>query len=140
MYFGEHPQIDLKPSDKYYFVCPNCRTNMERGFMPQNVIHCSVCNKSSTAKECQIVPDMFSLANKQFKDIADIFCDRWNPKTAFIYAEHAVFQFHNKEDLETMCTYIDSHTLMFDGLDFLMDDDTHLLMTKGEPEEVIVAG
>jgi hypothetical protein len=111
---------------------------MERGFMPMNVIHCAACNKSCDAKEALIVPDMFSLAKKQLKDVADIFCDRWNPKTAFIYDNFAVLEFWSKDQFDTMCTYIDAHELMFEGLDFLTDEKTHILITKSP--DIVVAG
>jgi hypothetical protein len=106
--------------------------------MPMNIVHCSVCNKSFDAKEGHIVPDMFSLASKTLTDVADIFCDRWNPKTAFIHDTFAVFEFPDEKTLDTMCVYIDDHALMFEGLDFLTDEKTHILIFKSTDDVSVV--
>lgn len=131
-----------KGDQKFEFLCPTCGGYEGRNYMPLNICHCHTCNKSFTAKE-NLMADMFSLAKKEFKDIADVMCDRWTPKTAFIYETFAVFEFYTKEQHDQMRTYIDSHTLMFDGLDFESDDKTHLVMTKS-PEiiaaDAVVAG
>ncbi|MHA2063936.1 MAG: hypothetical protein ACXABY_06080 [Candidatus Thorarchaeota archaeon] len=85
------------------------------------------------------MPDVFTIAKKSFKDIADIFCDRWTPKVAFIYEQFAVFQMHSKARLDEMCLYIDRHELMFDGLEFCTDEKEHLMM-KREVVKVYVSG
>lgn len=137
--FGKY----FKKSDmKYAFLCPECGNIEERNYIPMNIFHCSSCNKSNNA-EANIMANMFSLAGKPFRDIADAMCDRWAPKTAFIYDNYAVFECYTEEKLQEWRTYIDSHTLMFDGLDFQSDDKTLLLMVKPlgtVAEDAVVAG
>jgi hypothetical protein len=116
----------------FYFVCPYCKSGLERPYNPYDKVHCAVCNKSFHKEEGKIVPDMFSLAKKELKDIADIFCDRWSPKTAFIYPDFAVLEFEDNDKLDQMCTYIDNHEVMFNGLDFHTDEKTHLMLRRSE--------
>ncbi len=135
MYFGEIPQIP-QTQDKYYFICPYCQTELERTYLPYDKVHCAACNQSFHKKGREVMPDLFSLAGKKFDAIADTFCDRWTPNTAYIYEEFAVFGFKEKEALDKMCNYIDSHELMFEGLDFQTDEKAYILMRRTQPEAV----
>lgn len=115
------------------YICPYCRATLRRNYEPLNHAYCHLCNKSFPAKaneykEDKVVPDPFSLSNKTFKDIADIFCDRWTPEAAFVYQTFAVFKFKSKDDCLKMCLYIDEHEKMFDGLEFQTDNNDHLMM------------
>jgi hypothetical protein len=118
-----------KYGKKHFFICATCQTVLERNYMPMGIIHCSACNQQCNAKE-NVMPDVFSLSKKALKDVADVICDRWAPKTAFIYDDFAVFRFHDKNQHDKMCNYIDAHEAMFDGLDFVSDDDAHVMMRK----------